>query len=598
MAAADANGPMVGIDLGTTFSSIGFLNAYGRAEVIPTAEGAQSLPSVILFPPGGEAPVVGLKAKERATLHPERVVEFVKREMGDPDWVFPIDGRELRPQTLSSLILGALLDQAEAALGQRPTSAVITCPAYFGDLEREATLQAGRMAGLEVQAVFNEPTAAALAYGLHRAGSSSRLRALVYDLGGGTFDVSVLEVTGRRVRVLATAGEHRLGGKDWDDELLNFVAEEFEADHGRDPRDDPVAQQDLRNRCEAAKVVLSRKRRASVFCRSGGETVKVDVTRELFEELTRGLLLQTQTYLETVLRQAKLGWDEIDVVLPVGGSSHMPQVHALLEQASGRPAESAVDPDLAVVQGATYYAALLRAEAGFDVRVLSSSQPRGRTRPRASEEELPLLPPASPPESLEDAPELLALPGTLADGTNLWAEARPPAKAEAPALPPPAAPALPAYDFAQLLQLEPEDDAISSVVNVNAHSLAVLVHRRSEPTAKVMIPANSQLPATHRSRFVTINDGQQGVRVVVLEGEDSDPTACTRIGECVIDGLPPRPKGQSIEITYRYDQDGRIRVSARDVATGAEARTELVRGGSLDQRTLMDELAWLETLGT
>jgi molecular chaperone DnaK len=347
--------------LGTTFSSIAFLNAFGRAEVIPSPDGARSIPSVVLFPPSGHV-VVGLSAKERSAEHPERVAEFVKREMGDPDWAFSVDGREIRPQTISALIIRELLALAESALGERPTSAVITCPAYFGDLERQATAEAGRLAGLEVLSVFNEPTAAALAYGLHHVAKDDQVRALVYDLGGGTFDVTVLELAGRRVKVLATAGEHRLGGNDWDDELLNFVAEEFEAKFDRDPRDDPFAMQDLRNRCEAAKVALSRKAKVTVFCRAFGETLKHVITRDAFEEVTRPLLLQTRTYLDTVLRSAGLTWRDVDVVLPVGGSSHMPQVQRLLQEASGRAPEQALDCDLAVVQGAAYYAALLRGE--------------------------------------------------------------------------------------------------------------------------------------------------------------------------------------------------------------------------------------------
>ncbi|MCW8141401.1 MAG: Hsp70 family protein, partial [Planctomycetota bacterium] len=321
----EPSGPIVGIDLGTTFSAIAFLNAFGRAEVVPTAAGEREVPSVVLFPPGGR-PLVGREAKERSAEHPERVVEFVKREMGDPDWRFEVDGQAFTPQAVSAIILRSLVDLCHERLGDRPTSAVVTVPAYFGDLERHATAEAGAMAGLEVLSTFNEPTAAALAYGLHHAAKGDRVRAMVYDLGGGTFDVTVLELHGRCVRVLATAGEHRLGGKDWDDELLNYVAEEFAAQHGQDPREDLAAQQDLRNRCEAAKVSLSSKTKAAVFCRAFGKTSKVDVSRQLFEELTRPLLLQTKTYVDTVLQAAKTRWNEIDVVLPVGGSSYMPQV--------------------------------------------------------------------------------------------------------------------------------------------------------------------------------------------------------------------------------------------------------------------------------
>lgn len=657
-------GPIIGIDLGTTFSSIAFLNAFGRAEVIPTTEGARSIPSVVLFPPGEDG-VVGKRAKELSAEYPKRVVEFVKREMGDPDWFFDVDGREVRPQTISALILRRLLEMAEGALGHRPESAVITCPAYFGDLERQATAEAGRLAGIEVLSVFNEPTAAALAYGLHKSAGDESVRAMVYDLGGGTFDVTVLELKGRRVEVLATAGEHRLGGKDWDDELLNFVAEEFQVEFDLDPRDDPGAMQDLRNRCEAAKVVLSRKNKVTIFCRAYGKTLKLPVPRGLFEELTRPLLLQTQTYLETVLRYAGIGWDEIDVVLPVGGSSHMPQVRRLLKEQSGREPETSLDPDLAVVQGAAYYAALARAEQGFKVKVFATRQPTGRLAKRGRSEsgELPMLPPAPPP-TMDEAPELLGLPGEVVAPAAVFAipmlpgatgkgerpsaklkpkprpsarprpksrpkpkaepkpqpvvGALPPVSAELPALPPAPSDALqnlalgialerPAdanatvvYDFADLVSLSDVDvsEPARAVVNVNARSLGVLVHKNGEARASVMVPANTQLPARKRSTFYTVNDNQTGVRVVVLEGESSDPDECTRIGECVISGLPARSKGQEIEISYCFDSDGRIRIDSRDVGTGKAARVELKRPSSLSERELADEAEWMrEVMG-
>ncbi len=739
----EPSGPIVGIDLGTTFSAIAFLNAFGRAEVVSTAAGEREVPSVVLFPPGRGKPLVGREAKERSAEHPDRVVEFVKREMGDPDWRFHLDGQELTPQAISAIILRSLVDLCHERLGDRPTSAVITVPAYFGDLERHATAEAGAMAGLEVLSTFNEPTAAALAYGLHHAAKADRVRAMVYDLGGGTFDVTVLELHGRCVRVLATAGEHRLGGKDWDDELLNYVAEEFAAQHGQDPREDLAAQQDLRNRCEAAKVSLSSKTKAAVFCRAFGQTAKVEVSRQLFEELTRPLLLQTKTYVDQVLQAAKVRWSDIDVVLPVGGSSYMPQVRRLLAESSGREAEQVVDPDLAVVQGACYYAALHRAEQGFEIKVFSVQRPaapptaappkaappkaapptaaaRGAARPPGHETEvLPLLPPAS----LEEVPELLSLPGEVggattqvevelpalgpaSDGDDLPmlgpapAEARPvfavpsrpaprpptpprppggravaapptgapglprpvtkappaappaPRPAGRPAAPPPALgappPAAPpplspparvggdkpaawstqssaefdpfgwpidpsrtmVFDFSDMIGLDRGFDPNRSlevpgapattaprprpqvVQNVNARPLGVLVYSQGRPKTSVMIASNTPLPAVHKSRFFTIKDNQTAVKVVVLEGDSPDPQACARIGECVIQGLPPRPKGQEVEIAYCYDHDGRIHIVAQDLASGVMAQTMLVRlsASSAGESTRLDAM--------
>ncbi len=574
---ADSAGPLVGIDLGTTTSSLAFLNAYGRAEVLPVEDGARSLPSAVYFPPRGGAPLVGHPALERAALEPERVARFVKRDMGDPDWRFEVDGKALRPQTISALVLRALLDRGEDALGERPAAAVVTCPAYFGDAEREATAEAAALADLELLALINEPTAAALAYGLHHAARREPVRALVYDLGGGTFDVTALELLGRRVHVLATAGEHRLGGKDWDDELVNFVADEFVAAHGSDPRDDLGALADLQSRCEALKIALSRRLHARVFCRADGKTLQLDLTREQFERLTRPLLLQTRTYVDEVLSRAGLSWDAIDVVIPAGGSSHMPQVGALLRELSGRDPERTVDPELAVAQGAAYYAALVRAEQGFEVSVLAP--PRARAA-RDDDDELPLLPGAS----LDAVPELLGLPGQVAAGGPLFAPALPGAVGERVGAAASAPAAELSLDFIELIDLAPAPGAAPrpAIVDVAARALAVLVQTEAGPRARTLIPAGSALPSEQRGRFVTVRDGQTAVKVVVLEGEDPDPAACRRLGECVIDGLPPRPRGQEIEVRYRLLADGRVRVEATDLASRRAARVELRRGGALD----------------
>jgi molecular chaperone DnaK len=626
-----AIGPICGIDLGTTFSSIAFLNAFGRAEVVPAPDGSRSIPSVVLFPPEVGIPIVGRGAKERSAEHPSRVVEFVKREMGDPDWRFDLDGDSYTPEAISAIILRHLVDLAAARLGERPKQAVITCPAYFGDLERQATADAGRLAGIEVLSVFNEPTAAALAFGLHQAATDRPMKALVYDLGGGTFDVTLLELHGRRVHVLATAGEHRLGGKDWDDELLNRVAERFEAEHKQDPREDLVAQQDLRNRCEAAKVALSTKLKATIFCRAYGKTTKFELTRTEFETLTRPLLLQTKSYVDQVLQTARVPWGLVDVVLPVGGSSYMPQVRELLRTASGREPEVLIDPELAVVQGATYYAALHLAKQGFEIQVFGVAQPSGRKDPTSPTDSAPQVDtdlPCLPPVSMEEAPELLMLPGQSGDDALLGAQTDamlpgavgPAPEAARPVFARPSMPGTPVskaaprplgqssaefdpmgwpidptrtvvYDFAdmmaitdqrlvQSMELAPEEKKkrLDDVVrNVNARPLGVLVYSQGRAKTSVMIKANSQLPALHLGKFFTANDNQTAVKVVVLEGEAEDPASNARIGECVISGLPARKKGQEIEIVYIYDLDGRIVIRARDVGSGMEAEVELKR---------------------
>ena len=388
------SGPITGIDLGTTYSAIAVLNPHGRAEVVADKDGQTLTPSVVLFPPdmaGG--PIVGLEAKQRSVEFPEQVVEFVKREMGDKDWKRKLGHIQHTPSSISAIILKHLLNQVQFRLGERPRSAVITCPAYFGDTERLATAHAGKLAGLDVLGVINEPTAAALSYGLHHAARGSSMRALVYDLGGGTFDVTLLELEGRRVKVLATAGEHQLGGKDWDDEVINAVSDAFLEEHGVDPRDDLSVQQDLRNRCEAAKVALSEKPKAKIFCNAYGRFFSYTLHREQFDTLTEPLLEQTRTYVDQVLATAGIGWRDLNAVLPVGGSSRMPQVLRMLEQLSGRKPEQAMDPELAVARGAAYYAALTFEERGLRVvvRKPDSTQPQARAERPATMEEIPMV---------------------------------------------------------------------------------------------------------------------------------------------------------------------------------------------------------------
>ena len=322
---------IAGIDLGTTYSAIAHFNEYGKVDVISNSEGDRITPSVILFEE--DEVIVGKVAKNQAVASPENVIQFIKRHMGEKDWVRTIRGREYTPEILSALILKRIVSDAEDAIGTEITDVVITVPAYFNDNERKATEDAGKIAGVNVLGLLNEPTAAAIAYGMNNL--DKKLKAVVYDLGGGTFDVTVLDIDGNNVKVLATAGERRLGGKDWDDVLINHIAEQFQTEHGVDPREDLEAYQDLVIKVEEAKKTLSRKSEVKVFAQCGGKSLKVDITRAQFEELTRPLLEQTETYLELVLTKAGLNWDDIDVILPVGGMTRVPSIMEMLKQVTG-----------------------------------------------------------------------------------------------------------------------------------------------------------------------------------------------------------------------------------------------------------------------
>ena len=354
-------GKVVGIDLGTTFSAIAHVNEHAQVEIIPNAESDRITPSVIMFE--DDLVTVGKVAKQNASAVPEQIVEFVKREMGKSKDEFSreFEGKEYSAEELSALVLQKLKQDAEAYLDTEITDSVITVPAYFKDAEREATRNAGKIAGLNVLQVLNEPTAAALAYGLDQLGSDQNV--FVFDLGGGTFDVTVMKVSESRIEMIATHGDHKLGGKDWDDKIILYVAEEFSNEHGEDPLQDLHAYQDIQLRAIEAKESLSRRQKARIVCNYNGKSSRVELTREKFEELTNDLVERCRGMCEFVLIEGNITWDNIDTVLLVGGSTRMPMVQEMIAQISGKeinPQE--VNPDDAVALGAAVQGTLRQIE--------------------------------------------------------------------------------------------------------------------------------------------------------------------------------------------------------------------------------------------
>ncbi len=285
-AAMTAGNLIVGIDLGTTFSAIAYVNEHGKPEVIENREGGRMTPSVILF--DGENPIVGVEASRMAVIHPKRTVECIKREMGNPSYRLNLGGKDYFPEDLSAMILRKLKLDAEAALGRPVERAVISVPAYFKDAQRESTKRAGKIAGLDVVRIVNEPTAAALAYGLEKGSMAQTL--LVYDFGGGTFDVTIMEVDNRRFTILATDGDARLGGKDIDARLVNWFAEEVQRERGVDLRLDPRARQDLLDKAEIAKKDLSSRESVSPVLMVGDKPLRVDLDRATFNEMIQDLI--------------------------------------------------------------------------------------------------------------------------------------------------------------------------------------------------------------------------------------------------------------------------------------------------------------------
>ena len=352
----------VGIDLGTTNSVVAVLEA-GEPVVIPNAEGVRTTPSVVAFSKTGEV-LVGEVAKRQAITNPDRTIRSVKRHMGT-NWSIDIDGKAYNAQEISARILQKLKRDAEAYLGDTVTQAVITVPAYFGDAERQATKEAGEIAGLEVLRIINEPTAAALAYGLDKDNDQT---ILVFDLGGGTFDVSILDLGEGVFEVKSTAGNTHLGGDDWDQRVIDWLVTEFKNAHGVDLAADKMAVQRLKEAAEKAKIELSSLQETTInlpfitATSDGPLHLDLTLTRAKFQELTADLLESCRGPFEQAIRDAGLTKDEIDRVILVGGSTRMPAVADLVKELTGKDADKGVNPDEAVAVGASLQAGVLKGD--------------------------------------------------------------------------------------------------------------------------------------------------------------------------------------------------------------------------------------------
>ena len=355
---------IIGIDLGTTNSCVAVMEG-GEAVVIPNAEGARTTPSVVAFTKNGER-LVGQVAKRQAVTNPDRTIISIKRDMGTSRRI-SIDGKDYTPQDISAFILQKLKADAEAYLGQPVTQAVITVPAYFNDSQRQATKDAGRIAGLEVLRIINEPTAASLAYGLDKEGSS---KILVYDLGGGTFDVSLLEIGDGVFEVLATNGNTHLGGDDFDQRIIDWIADEFQKSDGVDLRKDRMALQRLKEAAEKAKIELSGVMSANINLpfitadANGPKHLDLTLTRAKFDELTRDLVEATVPPMQQALKDAGLTASQIDKVILVGGSTRIPAVQEAVKRITGKEPFKGINPDECVAIGAAIQGGVL----GGDVK--------------------------------------------------------------------------------------------------------------------------------------------------------------------------------------------------------------------------------------
>ena len=507
-------GQTVGIDLGTTYSAIAQLDNEGNPVVIPNADDAPITPSVVLLGDDGHV-MVGPSFARISLEHPSHIIEAIKREMGNKDYHVVYQGKKLTPEFISALIMKKMKQDAEARIGPI-ANAVITVPYYFNDVRRKATQDAGRIAGLNVVDIINEPTAATLSYAwnkgeLGRADLKMKEKTiLVYDLGGGTFDVTVVKYTPTQFRVLATDGDVMLGGMDWNQRLVDHVSEQFVQKFGDDPREDPETLRTFTQECEDAKRQLSKRAQVSLSLYYKGKTLAVALTRGDFERMTGDLLQRTRDTTELVLEQASISTDELDEVILVGGSTYMPVVEQMMKEVCKRPPSRELVPEEAVAHGAAIHAAILEAkETGGESRMAKTVIKRLRS---------------------------------------------------------------------------------VNTVDVNSHSLGVKITDPSNPSRKInhiMIPRNTPIPQETSQRFVTNTANQSRVHVYVLEGEATDPDACTTIGDFRVTNLPTNlPAGSPVEIAYNYDTSGRIHATAKELTGKNAASMEIVRDSGLDEQGL------------
>ena len=354
---------VIGIDLGTTNSCVAVMEG-GEPVVIANAEGSRTTPSVVAFQKDGSR-VVGQVAKRQAVANPDKTVISIKRKMGS-DYKVKIDEKSYSPQEISAMILSKLKADAEAYLGGKVTDAVITCPAYFTDAQRQATKDAGKIAGLNVLRIINEPTAAALAYGLDKEKENSKV--MIYDLGGGTFDVSILEISDGVFEVLATNGNNMLGGDDFDKRLMDYMVEEFKKSHGVDLSKDKMAMQRLKEAAEKAKIELSGMTSTSVslpfisMTEAGPAHLELEITRQKFEALISDLIEKTAEPMRLAMKDAGLSYNDLDKVILVGGSTRVPAVVAKVKEITGKEPFKGINPDECVAVGAAIQGGVLTGE--------------------------------------------------------------------------------------------------------------------------------------------------------------------------------------------------------------------------------------------
>jgi molecular chaperone DnaK (HSP70) len=533
-----------GIDLGTTYSSIAYVDEYGKAVILPNAENQRVTPSVVFF--DSDNIVVGEVAKECSKLYPNEVVSFIKRSMGEPDYIFDYKGKSYRPEEISSFILRKVAQDAELALGEKVTDAVITCPAYFGINEREATRVAGEIAGFNVRQIINEPTAAAIAYGA--AEPSEKKVVVVYDLGGGTFDITMIEIRIDSIEVICTGGDHNLGGKDWDDRIVTFLVQEFQRAVGTDEDilEDPDTWQDLQLSAERSKKILSQRDKTPVSITHGGERVKVVLERQKFEEITQDLLERTIAFTQEMLQDAReKGYDKFDEIILVGGATRMPQIPRQLKQEFDVHVKM-FDPDEAVAKGAAIYGWKLSLNDGLVKRIADKS-----------------IKGIDPDRILELTPDLIVeeMAQEVAESVG--------------------------YTIGAVKKSR------VNIKDVTSKSFGVVV-RNPENRELVynLIVKNTSVPVDTSKAFFTAVSNQETVLIRIMENETKEETVSIdesmEIGTAVLQLPSGLPAEQPIEISFKLNEEGRLQITAvetkesRSVNVAVETKS-VIHGKELDE---------------
>jgi molecular chaperone DnaK len=519
-----------GIDLGTTYSCIASVDEHMKPVVARNSEGEATTPSVVFFENASNI-VVGQGAKERAVVDPERVVHTVKRAMGNEHWAFTADGESYRPQDVSAFILKRLVRDAEAITGDQITDVVITCPAYFNPNQKAATKQAGEIAGLTVRYVIPEPTAAALAYGIEQ--TEDQL-ILVYDLGGGTFDVTLMHIQGGSIDVLATEGDHELGGKDWDERIVSYLAETFGAETGAPTSElleDREMYQTLLTDAENVKKRLSSMESMPVRVQHGFEKTTVTLTRATFDELTADLLERTLTLTRQLVQQAAGRGLKVDKILLVGGSTYMPQVQAAVRGEFADIALLQFDPNEAVAKGAALFGLKCELDDQVNVWLLEN----------AGVTDLGAATPGQRQSAAEAVGMDLGLPGQKV-----------------------------------------ADFVATDLSLVTPKSFGIVVEDRALGRQVVanLIHKNDSVPVTREQRFGTLDDGQASVElrcmenVTVQPGRAVEVADSTELGVATVTFARPLPEGSPISVTFSLSRDGLLSLKGVDLTTGGEIEAQ------------------------